>query len=219
MKSFKDFLLEYNVGDFGAINDGEDWATRVLNNCQPIIQEVGGIQNYSLFRGMDQSALFYYAPTRKDRESRDTREEIHHAMDQWFEENFGIKYRSNAIIATGGLGQSKIYGTPYMIFPEGQIKYLWSDQLRDIGAGIESRVHQTTLRHRKSPPTYKVILNGTKRVMDQITWQTNDLHQMMGDEREVMISAPAYYAANVKHIDENRVKQLLLRAQHAANKQ
>lgn len=74
--------------------------------------------------------------TRKDRMPRDLPEHIHAAADQWFLDEFGVKYRSQSLFVTSGLNVAAAYAYSSShiarILPLGDYSFCWSTHVRDM---------------------------------------------------------------------------------------
>lgn len=74
--------------------------------------------------------------TRKDREPRNTDKVVHQRADAWFEQRFGIRYRSQALLVTSSIFTAKLYAATarhvFRVIPLGPYKYCWSAKVRDM---------------------------------------------------------------------------------------
>lgn len=80
---------------------------------------------------------------RKNREPMSTSPAIHEAVDEYFNEKFGSKFRSNAVFGTGKRLQALGYGegVPYLILPVSDFKFAWSPIIQDLFSDIVSAHH------------------------------------------------------------------------------
>jgi hypothetical protein len=67
----------------------------------------------------------------KDREPKLTQKEVFEIFDKAFAEEFGWWVRSRGIF-TADRQMTHAYGNPYMFFPIGQYKYVWSFNFRKV---------------------------------------------------------------------------------------
>lgn len=70
--------------------------------------------------------------TRKNRRPKDTPAEIHDFIDDYFENKYGSRFRSEAIFATGSYATAKTYGNVFIILPVGKYEVLWSPMVKDL---------------------------------------------------------------------------------------
>lgn len=57
---------------------------------------------------------------------------IHTLVDDWFLEQSGVRFRSNALFTTGSKVDASSYGTRIGIFPIGDYNYAWSPAVEDL---------------------------------------------------------------------------------------
>jgi len=112
-------------------------------NCAPFLKRVGGFEflmEHPLWRGLTRNAGFIRMikmfPSPANRPPLDTGLDYHRAMDNWFFEHTGIRYRSNAFFTTGEKAQAEVYGNAYMFFPIGDFKFTWSPNVKDLTASL-----------------------------------------------------------------------------------
>lgn len=94
------------------------------DNCQPYISElqrakrVGGL----LLSGRREANPFFTDSIRKDRRPKDTPRELHDLLDELFEQEYGLKPRSQSLFCNPKMSEIRTYGSPYFIFPIGRFK-------------------------------------------------------------------------------------------------
>lgn len=78
----------------------------------------------------------YVKTTRKDRKPRASSEHFHKIADQWFLENFGVAYRSQAIFTTSLALSAGTYAASekhlVRVIPISAYKYCWSPIISDL---------------------------------------------------------------------------------------
>lgn len=103
-----------------------------------------------LWRGVkkiDSSNILFEKPphlmtleeTNKNRYPRDISYEVHKLLDDEFNKQFGIRPRSSGIFTTPKYGVAKGYGgatTPFLVFPIGDYKFIWSNDIYDLFSEI-----------------------------------------------------------------------------------
>ena len=103
----------------------------INRKCAPYIRQMGW--NNLLFRGVHPATTpFTINQCPVNRKPKDTYIEIHNVADAWFQKNFGVKYRSNAVFASGSHTQAQSFGHVYAIFPCGNFKFCWSRDVEDM---------------------------------------------------------------------------------------
>lgn len=90
-----------------------------------------------MYRGTDRDSFVNNERVRKDRYPKDTSGEIHELIDDLMHEKFGIRGRSQTLFVTGKESNDRSYGDPYIIFPVGSFKFLWSKDVKDLYNRVE----------------------------------------------------------------------------------
>lgn len=118
--------------------DGEpavEAAERIKADCKYFIKEWGSIPTptYALYRGTENSWPNIQRKTRTTRTPIGMDTKTQQKLDDFFEEEFGHRYRSeNALFATGNMKHTQVFGTEHVVFPKGQFTYLWSPEVNDL---------------------------------------------------------------------------------------
>jgi hypothetical protein len=101
------------------------------SNCQPYLTQFKNCRK-PLLRGMKPAIDVFIVTTPVGRAPSNTPIKFHTIADDWFNENFGHRYRSNAVFCTGRRKQAEAYGSPHWVFPIGEFKMCWSPQVKDL---------------------------------------------------------------------------------------
>lgn len=75
---------------------------------------------------------------RVDRKPKDMSYELHHHFDSEFYHKFGWYARSEGVFTTSKLSEAKNYGNPYLFFPSGRYKFIWSPTIDDLYSEIDN---------------------------------------------------------------------------------
>lgn len=177
----------------------QQWAYQIANDCKPAIDRASGPQAYSLYRGIETRKDFLHKQVRTERQPRDTDQKIHRAMDEWFYENFGTRYRSNSIACTGDRVSTADYGNSYLVFPIGQFDFIWSPQLHDVGAEVEGKVVKligpfATKHQAWENVDFQSVKQAVQQVMEDVIFWESKLPQAIADGNEIMVHTKEYYA-------------------------
>ncbi|WP_407305210.1 hypothetical protein [Acinetobacter sp.] len=154
----------------------------IQRDCKPFLSQAnGGL----LYRGMrsavgEKAVVFSKKTPRTDRKPRNTDIRLHKIMDDWFNEKFGVKARSEAVFCTGDFIDALSYGAAYAIFPIGDFKFIWSEYINDLF--IAARRNPSTLLDTLKDANYK----------------TTNLPEAIESDHEIMISCKEYYALCVQ---------------------
>jgi len=107
-------------------------------NCAPFLKEIKNVRMF-LYRGSEENIdRIKRIKPRKDRRPKDMPEELHETFDDLFHKKFGWYVRSEGVFVTGDKVLSASYGTPYLFFPIGKYKYVWSSKIMDLYTEIEN---------------------------------------------------------------------------------
>lgn len=185
----------------------------VQKKCQPFLEQCGG---KAIFRGMKYTSDYLQNPVRQDRRPSSTPTFVHHAIDDWFDDRFGIKARSNAMFATGDFRIAGHYGgnlqKVYAVFPIGDFKFVWSRQVGDLFLEIEEVLFND---YDGDEPARKLddddLKNDIWEFLDSKDYQPDHLSLAIGSKNEVMIACKEYIAMRVESAAEgnNLVKKLM----------
>jgi len=123
---------------------------------------------------------FIKKAVRTDRKPKDMSRKRTTIVDDWFNEKFGIRARTNCVFAAGaGLHRNELshYGTPCIIFPIGDIKYVWSEHVEDMYNVMDEYEEEKITKW----------LGGAG-------YQTTDLQHACRGRNEIMVQCSSYYA-------------------------
>lgn len=113
-------------------------------HCRPYLKEIGGFENavfrYPLCRGM---VGFSFSPgtysevidVNQNRKPTDTPEGMQVLIDDWFQSNFGTRFRQTSLHVTGNIVAASTYAGaagPVVIIPMGEYHYAYSEKYTDL---------------------------------------------------------------------------------------
>ena len=106
----------------------------IKKDCKPYLNLLKSINfNNYLYSGRRiPEYVFTKKKIRKGRKPKDTPQEIHEWLDNWFYKKFGIKARSNTLFCTSDFGFASNYGIVHYVFPIGKFEMIWSYKHKDI---------------------------------------------------------------------------------------
>ena len=65
--------------------------------------------------------------------------ELSRACDDWFEQRFGWRARSNhSLFVSGSRNQAMQFGTPVVVIPMTPARYVWSPRIEDLTRHLEA---------------------------------------------------------------------------------
>jgi hypothetical protein len=160
----------------------------IHTECEQFLEQAGGRPLYrgatvkrSIFKPIEATTV------RKDRKPRDSSKLVHELLDEWFEKNYHVKVRSEALYCTGDIGKAKPYGTPHYVFPVGNFKILWGtwngedrpvkDSL-DIAHAIGEK-----MEYASRDEGYEVV----DYFMSDVTWHMNELDTALDMGAEIQL--------------------------------
>lgn len=137
---------------------------------------------------------------RADRKPLSTDPQIHKAIDNWFDETFDMKARSNTLFCfgLGGWGNTSSYGVRYLILPIGKFRYVWSQTVSDLfddvitkkfSAGEGKKFRDSFLDDKGEPDLDKLAAE-----MSKLGYQTDELDIAVHEGNEIMVECREYYA-------------------------
>ena len=133
---------------------------------------------------------FYNIGTRMNRQPSDTPLKTHEMLDSWFYYNLGIKARSQTVFCFGssdrGVLETKEYGDPYLVFPIGKFKFVWSDLVTDLFGKVDGIKWDLD-------PDIKPE-EAIDHFMMGLEYITNGLQHAVQDRYEIMVACSKYYA-------------------------
>lgn len=134
---------------------------------------------------------------RKDRVSMSTPDDITVALDDVFFKEYGWKPRSQGVFVSGDLNSTKYYGPPYLFFPIGKFRYLWSQQIKDFFAHEYMRNYQLSAGVAKDS---KEELAYRKEWVEGVVekYQAVYLTKAIDSGNEIMFDVDKYYIVDRK---------------------
>lgn len=198
MKSFKQFISEDK--DFVVKNrelipeDKERFAKLVNEKCKPFLKECGELtMQHLLYRGIEIPDFKFIKTVRTDRQPKDTNKILHVWLDNWFNENFGVRYRTNAMFCTGDIKQTKEYGEPCVVFPIGDFKFVWSPHVEDLYERIG--IYGNAIQRYKRQDDPKGLEETHQKIIKRLEdahYTDNFLREAIDSDCEIMMSCKEY---------------------------
>lgn len=139
---------------------------------------------------------------RKDRRPMDMPHNIHYAVDEWMQEKFGIAGRSGSAFVVGGeqgMKDAASYGTLYAVIPQGDFKFLWSPNVKDL--------FDLYLHGAETIPIKEMPQDGRGAAMVTILegkgYKTTDLPAAIASTKEVMVECEHLLLIKLSGEDED----------------
>lgn len=132
------YLNEWHPDDLPML---EDHWKEVEKKCLSILKNLRSCSSKRLlFRGMGgfERDIPFIKEVRKDRKPKDTNEGVSRIVDDMFYDKFGFRPRSQGLFCFGMPSRDPMFddmvefGIPYIIFPIGNPKFIWSPKVNDF---------------------------------------------------------------------------------------
>ena len=198
MKTFKQFLFESNR--FTSMSKFS-FVEQVRDSCSEFLKANDISENANcLYRGIKKGStdLYIHAAPRLNRAPSDMPQRYHNAIDEYFSENFGFKYRSGGTFTTNSKNASMAYGAPYLFIPMDGYKLCGSDRVEDLYSEMDANPIKTILGIKENDPKY-----------DDLTLDLRDLK--IGDSTDrtimnkIMDSANYFESKKVEEFGQNEI--------------
>lgn len=162
----------------------------IKKDCNPYLNLLKKINyRYYLYSGRRKGYSgtdFSKKQIRQDRNPKDTPDDKHQFIDNWFYENFGIKARSQTLFCTSDTTIARVYGRLYYIFPVGKYEVIWSNKFIDL----YNRAYMDWDIER-----YKeLFLNDYAK-----TYKKGDKINALKSENEIMLYCKEYYMVEAEN--------------------
>jgi len=120
--------------------------------CRPFLKEIDNRPaRWIMYRGMNDQRIIgkgleddYGIKTVRltDRRPKDTPEEGHASLNEYFNKHYGHPYR-NGLFVTGNEMAAESYGMPYAVLPIGKFDYIWNRDIDDMTTEIYDYIEGT----------------------------------------------------------------------------
>lgn len=168
-------------------------------DCAPIIAEYNKVGT-PLMRGMSSTTIApmtVISPRLGGRAPKDTDIDIHNYINKYFMKHHGAPYR-DALFTTSDWDAAEHYGEAYVLFPIGQLKYLWSPQVSDL---YDTIAKLATSQSTDSKIKYdKDFYQKLDAILS--TYIDNNIHEALEDGSEVMVANNCYVVTTDIWYDE-----------------
>lgn len=130
-------LQQYITEDFN-IKTWEMIRDMIERDCKPFIKELKGSQQL-LLRGMKQSGTkdIFKKKVHKNRKPRMIPADLHERLGIYTKKKFGWNTREEGVFTSKVKFDASSWGQPFIIFPIGKIKYVWSNDVSKLYFGFD----------------------------------------------------------------------------------
>lgn len=155
----------------------------IKENCKPFLNDVKKQSRLDLlFSGRGSSDVFIERKIRKDRKPLDTPLKLQNIVDDLFNKFYGVKPRSSSIFCYVDDLKTTAYGTPFIIFPIGSYKLLWSPEVNDLYDKISGQGWRFYVAYLRNPNPRMVWAGMSEEIKD------NDFNNDFGRFKEYLES-------------------------------
>jgi hypothetical protein len=153
--------------------------------CGPYIEVLKQTNGHPLYRGYRGTNFeivnnFKVIAPKQNRRPSDTPSGMHDKLNVLFTEKYGHPFR-NGIFATGDISIAEEYGTPYVLFPIGELVFLYSEVYKD--AYLEFEQLETQLENEWGDVSYN---NMAQILIRDGSYSTEHLELAIMHRKEVM---------------------------------
>lgn len=131
----------------------------LIQDCSPFLAEINyDLYSYKLWRGakkLDRNIELFQ--TNKFRKPVDMPPAVSEAIDDYFEEKTGARWRSTSVFASGNPSAARYYGNLFCLFPIGEFHYCWSPRVSDLFNNVDRKLGNYGLKYQN----FKVVLGAT----------------------------------------------------------
>lgn len=182
----------------------------LLELCMPYIKECRKADKF-LCRGYgSNNAPILRRKPRKDRKPKDTDLQVHNVIDDLLYKKFKWKPRSEGVFTFGGsdayFANYKQYGNPYIVFPIGDFKFVWSKEIDDLTFYLSTRVRILDFDYKLLKPIEDIMYRLVK-VSEKYT--DKDLPSAIKSGCEVILKCKEYFMFDAYRFSESLRKDLL----------
>jgi len=121
----------------------------LLRDCRPFLAAVDYDLRDPLVRGVQIAPTSIVAvKTNKNRKPVDMPQIVTDAIDDYFQETTGVRWRTTSVFATSNEHAAMFYGPLYAVFPIGEFHYCWSQRVSDLFNNLDNQLSKYKLRYR-----------------------------------------------------------------------
>lgn len=165
----------------------------VIPNCQPFLGLLGWHSPY-IFRGINtMSSKYISRSVRKSRKPMDTPYPLHNLADEWFTKHFGYPYRSAGLFTTGNARDAYDYGSLFMVFPTGNIRFVWSPKYGLLFEQLMSLWDHLSQAQRENE---ELLRRETFEILDKGMYKSTDIHTAIESGHEILFATDFFYGIN-----------------------
>lgn len=213
MKYLKSFNESYVRTEDPELDDKFEKVITILErDCKPFLDEVKTNDIEPILRGArplsDIDGLdIYKKEVRTDRNPLDTDSEVSKLFDDEFNNQFGVRPRSNGVFTTKNNSTTSAYGLRYLFFPIGEYKYYWNPDVDDFYTKFKNEGwYKEVVKPSKGIARVYKYLKGFTSIEDQIKSKVSLLVNGYKDDdlksninQEIIFICKEYYLVDMRY--------------------
>ena len=183
---------------------------QISQQCQPFIRTVGWDNCFKLFRGVAQGGGNEFIEKRVRLDARSPKSmdpELYRKINDYFSEVYGQPFRM-AMLTTGDQFHTRLFGTTFFVFPKGDFKFLWHEDVEDFNFALNNYRSSEVVKSQITGSSFST--NNTDIVGDlflnkyvkELDWHTIDMVAAIEYNAEIMIRTKGYWGINANHEDD-----------------
>jgi hypothetical protein len=199
---FKTFIVEENGIRSQANGDAFD-LEQFKRDCAPFILQRKQTDE-ALWRGIGRGFAsakvgdWGHLDVSKDRRPKDLARKAHQAIDNYFYQKFGWRARTQGLFCSGYRGMAAGYGQVYEVYPVGQVKYLFSEDVGDLYEVWAEIWDDVDVQAEGIDAAVKKFIEGIS--LGNYTY-TNNLQEAAELGVEIMVNCDSYYCFIFKDVN------------------
>ena len=184
----------------------------IQRDCKPFLEHINyQVDHNVMYRGVGgrkspppsllnpDAQLPLYPGHNPNRKSVDTPTYIHDGINDIFEKQFHCRFR-NGVFATGSSLDASSYGTPCIMLPVGDFRFLWSPKVVDLFNEWEAFAREYTKTYGKGRDWQEVQNEFLRDVAAGVYDYTDtNLEAAIQSKHEIMLYSDHYYLLPTKN--------------------
>jgi len=188
-----------------------EWLIQISQQCQPFIREVGWDKCFELYRGVPGVGNREFIEKRVRLDSRTPKSMDPYLFDEinrYFTEIYGQPFR-NAMLTTGDKFHTRLFGETFMVFPKGDFKFLWNENVDDFNFALSNFSTDDNVRNRVEGSVWssdnRDMINQwfLEEFVKETDWHTIDMGAAIAANAEIMIRCKDYWGINCRDHDKH----------------
>lgn len=187
-------------------------ADYISRDCKPFLKQVA-TYTPPMLRGQGAGLIdiipgLSISSTKPNRHPLDTSIETHQIADQWFEQKFGIRFRSaHVVFVTSDDDTAFEYGGVGMVIPIGDFSFCWSSKYADV---FYTKLNERHIKFQIDAQSNKRGITKEQVIIDTLenaNYQDSNLIAAIFSQNEIMIHCQKYYFLDL--MSESEYKHLI----------